>query len=124
SSVYMRSAISFSFPSGVARISPSADTNSVHITSGPPTVPSLRVCAEYFAIMRRKGASVTSAMGASTTMGLGRLFQKDIEDVIPQNTLFGKSLTTCSRIVYWYSHHHDTLFITTTSRRGKHLHVI
>src|SRR3989344_7322992 len=68
---------------------PSAETNSVHITSGPPTRntsagklaldQSPISCPphfEYFAIKRRNGASVTSAMGAKTKNGLCSVSQK------------------------------------------------
>ena len=60
--------MSLARPSGVARIRPSAATNSVHITSGFP----------YFAIIRRKAASVTSAIGATTKNGAGSFSQKFI----------------------------------------------
>ena len=54
-------------------IRPSAETNSVQNTSGPPPA---SPCREYFTMMRRKAASVTSAIGARTKKGLGSFCQK------------------------------------------------
>ena len=47
-------------------IKPSAETNSVQSTSGPP----------YLAMIRRKATSVTSAIGAKQKNGLGNWSQK------------------------------------------------
>ncbi len=82
--------MSFSLPSGVARMRPSAETNSVQNTSGPPSVPSFRMCREYVAITFRKDASVTFASGASTIIGFGSRCQKDMCEVIPHFLLLWK----------------------------------
>ncbi len=62
-SVYSKSLCNTSRP---LLASPSAETNSVHVTSGLP----------YFAITRRKAGSVTSAIGASAKKGFGNFSQK------------------------------------------------
>src|SRR3990167_5598472 len=64
-SEYIKSTRSLSRP-GDCR--PSHATNSVHITSGLP----------YLAMMRRKAASVTLAMGARPYMGSLSCFQKPV----------------------------------------------
>src|SRR3989344_1357396 len=65
-SVYLRSSINLRFPSVPARARPSAETNSVHMTSGLP----------YLAMTRRYAASVTFAIGASAKMGFSSFSQK------------------------------------------------
>ena len=66
SSEYTKSSRSFFFPFSGAKTRPSAETNSVHITSGFP----------YFAMIRRKAASVTSASGAKARIGFCSVCQK------------------------------------------------
>src|SRR3989338_484145 len=76
-------------PASLANTSPSAEVNSVNITSGPParnasagklplepTPISRPPYFEYFAINRRNAASVTSSMGARAKNGRGSFVQK------------------------------------------------
>ena len=65
----------FFFPSGGASTNPSAEVNSVNITSGPPRQPG-RGTFPSRAMSARNAASVTSSSGANAKKGFGSFRQK------------------------------------------------
>ena len=107
-SEYFKSIRSFALPSSGARARPSAETNSVNMTSGLP----------YLAIIARNAASVTSAMGARTNIprpardkwafNCCQKFSK-----IFYSPLLGQSLSTC------FSRPKDSLKILRGQRKSK-----